>query len=478
MYIRKEIREFIEKMPKEMRKPKHWRKFVNEQSVRCNLIIKHGKEYECTNCGKIFLGQQKERRMERCPVCNNQYTVRRSNLKDYFFLYDLALIDNIDNKIIVRYFEIKRIYDYKTRRFKNKEVEYARIVPELDVELVNDRFARYMKCEKVYYTKKIESWRVFHSKYGLSQYYNAIYLDNIKEKLKGTIYEYSPIKEGIEYLGNYKINIFRILDIAKKYQSYEFLMKAGLYNLAMEYPEKFNIKGSFEKRFNIKKELYPFMKKHNISYKELCVLQMINKPNIYIIRSLLRISNSYIEDLKKTSEYVNLLQIEEYSKTQIDFFISNYLDYISNMEKLGKPLTKKILFPKDFKEAHDESIKKVKVVNDKILMEKIKERANILNENRYDNGIFFIRPAETLEDMKDEAKQQNNCVYTNYSEPYAKGETDIYFLRRVTKPEKSLVTVEVRNGNIRQKYQKGSKLVTKEQNQFLDLWEKQVLKAA
>lgn len=255
-------------------------------------------------------------------------------------------------------------------------------------------------------------------------------------------------------------------------------MKAGLYNLAMEYPEKFNIKGSFEKRFNIKRELYPFMKKHNISYKELCVLQMINKANIYIIRSLLRISNSYIEDLKKTSEYVNLLQIEEYSKTQIDFFISNYLDYISNMEKLGKPLTKKILFPKDFKEAHDESIKKVKVVNDKILMEKIKERANILNENRYDNGIFFIRPAETLEDMKDEAKQQNNCVYTNYSEPYAKGETDIYFLRRVTKPEKSLVTVEVRNGNIRQKYQKGSKLVTKEQSQFLALWEKQVLKAA
>ena len=89
--------------------------------------------------------------------------------------------------------------------------------------------------------------------------------------------------------------------------------------------------------------------------------------------------------------------------------------------------------------------------------------------------MFFIRPAKTLNDIKDEAKQQNNCVYTNYSESYAWGDTDIYFLRELKNPKKSLVTVEVRNNKIRQKYQGGNQIVTQEQKNFLNLWEKQVI---
>ena len=60
MYIRKEIREFLKKMPKEMKLPKHWKKFVNDNSKEYNLLIKHGKEYECTNCGKYFYSEQVE----------------------------------------------------------------------------------------------------------------------------------------------------------------------------------------------------------------------------------------------------------------------------------------------------------------------------------------------------------------------------------------------------------------------------------
>ena len=145
MYIRKEIREFINKMPKNMKLPKHWKKFVNENDIEYNLLIKHGKEYECTNCGKYFYSEQVEGRgcWDICPFCNNQYDVRRCNLKNYFFLYDLAIIDNIDNKLVLRYFEVLRKYEYKKRRFKDDIVEYARIIPELGIELVNNRF---FKC--------------------------------------------------------------------------------------------------------------------------------------------------------------------------------------------------------------------------------------------------------------------------------------------------------------------------------------------
>ena len=92
MYIRKEIREFLKKMPKEMKLPKHWRKFVNKYDIEYNLIIKHGKSYECTNCGKYFYTKQvpTAKEWDICPFCHNKYDIKRSNLKNYFFLYDLA----------------------------------------------------------------------------------------------------------------------------------------------------------------------------------------------------------------------------------------------------------------------------------------------------------------------------------------------------------------------------------------------------
>lgn len=476
MYIRKEIRTFLKKMPKEMKLPKHWKKFVNENSKEYNLLIKHGNEYECTHCGKYFYSEQVEGKgcWDICPFCGEQYDVRRSNLKHYFFLYDLATIDNIDNRIVLRYFEVRRNYNHNTRRFDNDIVEYARIVPELDIELVNDRFFKYMCTERVYHTKKIKKWRVFTGMYGMQQYYKAIYLDNMDEKMKGTIYQYAKIKEAIEYLKNDKVSFLEILEKAK-FPSFELLMKVGLYKLALDCPEKFNVKGNFERRFGVKKEFFRFMCKHNISYKELEVLKLTKRPNMNKIQRLIKMSNSYIEDLKKANKYVDLLRLEEYSRKQKGFSIQSYLDYIRNLEKLNIPLSKKKLLPDNFQEAHDESVKKVKIVGNKFLNKNIKKRYKELQKNEFNNNIFFIRAAKSLADLKSEANQQKNCVYTNYSEDYAYGDTDIYFLRELKKPEKSVVTVEVLNGKIRQKYQKKNTEVTPEQEKFLELWEKNVI---
>ena len=142
------------------------------------------------------------------------------------------------------------------------------------------------------------------------------------------------------------------------------------------------------------------------------------------------------------------------------------------------PLTKKKLLPVNFSEAHDISIKKVKIVENKLLDEKIKQRYEILKMNNYKDNKFFIRAAKTLNDMKDEARQQNNCVYSNYSEKYANGITDIYFLRKLKNPNKSLVTVEVLDGKIRQKYEKRNTAINKEEKEFLNLWEKNILNVA
>ena len=480
MYIRKEIRNFIEKMPKEIKTPKHWRKFVNSQNIAYNLIIRSGKEAICTNCGKHFSIKKQDGYIygykDICPFCNNKYEVRRSNLKNYSFLYDLAIVDNIDNKLILRYFEVRRTYISSIKKFKDSIVEYARIVPEFDIELVNDRFFKYLSVERVYHTRKIKKWRVYTGMYGLGQYYRRIYLDNIDEKTKGTIYEYAPLKEAVEYLKNYKVDFLKLLEKAK-YPSFELLMKMKLYKLALDNPNKFNIKGNFEKRFGVSKKYYNFMVRNNISSEELEILKMINKPNIKLIRKLYKISNESVYELEKVNKYINLIQFEEYRRSQKRFSIYSYLDYIRNLEKLEVPLTKKMLMPENFKEAHDISVSKVKLIVDdsKVLNKKINERYKELSKNIYSNDVFIIRPAKNLEDLRDEANQQNNCVYKNYSESYAFGETDIYFLRELENPKKSLVTIEVNNKRIRQKEQKNHGNLSETQTKILNYWEENII---
>ena len=477
MYIRKEIREFIKKMPKDMKMPSHWRKFVNCCSEKYDLIIKHGNEYECTNCGKVFYSDKRVKQEEFCPFCNNRYLIRNSNLKWHDWIFYLSLIDNVENRLIIRYFEVYRSYNYKRRKFENSVVEFARIVPEFNIQLVNNRYRKIYWTEVIYHTKRIEKWRVFTGDCEVAQYYKKIYLDNIADKTKGTKYQYAPIKEALEYLKDERVILSHILEMAQ-YESFELLIKAGLYKLAITCPQKFEQKGSFEKRFGISKDYYDFMKKYDISEEELEVLKLIKKKDMRLITKLLKVSNDNIKELKKVSKYTSLIKLGEYIKGKRGFSIYNYIDYLRNMEKMDVPLTKKILFPENFNEAHDESVRKVKVVENKGTDKKMKQRYMELQKNEYSNNLYMIRPAKDLKDMKDEAKQQENCVYKNYSESYAFGDTDIYFMRDINNPNKSLVTVEVSQNKIRQKYQKKNKYVTEDQDKFLKEWENEVLKVA
>ena len=230
----------------------------------------------------------------------------------------------------------------------------------------------------------------------------------MKEKIKGTKYEYAPLVEAINYLGNNKIDFLKLLEKAN-YPSFELLMKMGLYKLAIECPESFNGGGSFEKRFGVNKTYYNFMKKNNISYDELFILKIIKRDNIAIIRDILKMSDR-IYDLEYVSTYIDLIKLVEYSKNQKNFSIYSYLDYIRNLQKLDIPLTKKMLLPENFIEAHNESVKKVKVISSDVIKEKIKNRYIELEKNKYNDNIYMIRPAKSMEDMKNEAKQQDNCV--------------------------------------------------------------------
>ena len=481
-YVRKEIREFIDRMPKEMKLPRHWKKFVNKSGKKFNLLLKSRKKYFCTNCKKEFYTMKQDEDVgskAQCPFCKNTYMIKGSNIKNYRFLYDLAMIDNFENKIVIRYFEVLRTYNCKKKTFDEDVAEYARIIPEMRLYLVNNRYTKFMMTERVDHFEKIKSWRVFTGFNGLNQYYISMYLDNIEEKTKGTIYQYAPIKEVIEYIEEKNIRM-SIEDLFKKakFKNFELLVKMNLMELAIGNPEEYEREGAFEKKFGLSKKYLRFMQFHDISFEELEILKIIKTPNIEIIHDFLEWSDENIEDLKTLKDYVDVFELKDYSVNQKGFSVINYLDYINNLNRLQIPLTKKKLFPKDFKDSHDELSKKVEVITTKELMEKTKYRYKELEHNIFKDKEYFIRPAKSLEDLKDEGIQQNHCVYSSYSSQYANGKTDIYFLREVANPDKSLVTVEVKDNKIRQKYGKNNSLPNEKENKFLYNWEENVIKKA
>ena len=73
--------------------------------------------------------------------------------------------------------------------------------------------------------------------------------------------------------------------------------------------------------------------------------------------------------------------------------------------------------------------------------------ANQLNHNlEFAFGDYIVIVPTTLQQFRDEANQQNNCVYRMYLKKVIGKETNVVFIRHKDNLEKSVVTCEVRNG--------------------------------
>ena len=82
----------------------------------------------------------------------------------------------------------------------------------------------------------------------------------------------------------------------------------------------------------------------------------------------------------------------------------------------------------------------------------------------------FIYP-KNIDAIKDEAVQQNNCV-ASYIKKVIDGHCDIMFMRKKDTPDKSLVTLEVRDGcKIVQARQRYNHVCSDKQNEVINKWE-------
>ena len=339
------------------------------------------------------------------------------------------------------------------------------------VDLANNRLKRNIRgITYVAHFYNGKKWRVYGNYYYYLESCGKVYYKNLQKLLENTNLKYSLLWE----LAKKNDEIDIKYHLCNNFPSTELLIKMKLYKLAI-WSGDFMEGNSFKERFGIEKDYYEFMKKYDISKHELDVLKVYKKKDIEGLRTL---SQFDIYDLKELSEYIRLEKFVDYVKNKKEFDISMYIDYLKFLKTLKFDLKdKKYIFPKNLKEKHDEYSKLITIKKNKKINKKIKRRYIQLQRNIYSNKKYIIKPAESFISLEDESKQQNHCV-RNYAEDYAKGKCDIYFMRELKEPKKSLVTIEVKEGRIVQSRIKDNNLPNISQKRFLKKWEDEVLKAA
>ena len=194
---------------------------------------------------------------------------------------------------------------------------------------------------------------------------------------------------------------------------------------------------------------------------------------------LSRILGTYV-DQTKLELVLNTVNVSKLMKKMLDYRISteqnitlsDYADYLSGLNMLGRRLDKKALYPKDFMAAHDEVVNLAKDAKDEDLRRSfVKQQIRITGmQEPFASGEYVIRPAAEPKELREESRALCHCVRT-YVPRVAEGRCAILFIRRVEDPETPFFTLELApDGSIVQCRGDHNKAYPKEVKEFIDEW--------
>lgn len=488
-----EIDALMLKIDKKCKFPKYWDKFIKENSKMHHLIIKdkEKKKLYCSNCNRYFTDKTiKVWDYVECPHCHKLSCVYGINYHRKSFEQSVVLVQRMDKQVVIRIFEIYSYFNEGKKRIQRNCIEYARILPGIGRFMGNNVYINMFGIMRVYHNYKKISWSQYKGHKYLTDH--PTYPYNKKKLVKGTIMEYAPIEEFMARFAYCNYNYLDVLELAA-YGSFELLWNMKLYNLCF-YSKALNKNGSFYKRFKVPKSFLKFMQDNNVTYKELMLLQLFKKTdkklikdysciNINYLRFLIK--NNILDDflnsgtkinyinmslIKDISKYVSLKKLMQYKKGLNNLNI--YRDYLEMAEKLSYNYkSNKDLFPRNLIARHDKMQIKIKATEDMNTQLKAYLRYLELSKYTYSDNKYIIFPAPSIDSMKDEGKQQGNCVGYMYLNPYITGQTEIFFVRKLEDVAKSFITLEYKNGKVVQKeLPHHDRNFNDEQLEFINKW--------
>lgn len=401
---------------------------------------------------------------------NTKYQLNHTN---HYYVFDIK--DNLVYLYLIRE-EVSYDNPFYSNPFKTSnisiELDNSYLVEKDGLINLNDKTYKYYYELDSYITKHKDDESLFDL---FPQPYNSyIYTDNLND-LKDTIYRYTKIwllKDKLKE--EYGIGILELTLNPLYYLSFEYLVNYYLYSLAIYNAYEFKSGNTFESIFSVEKKYLKFMSLIDITYQELKVLRICPCND----KTLLEFFKDWIDDIEiLVDDYkINLITLKDMFDSQdlSSDYIMEYIDYIYMARDLHLDLReKKVLYPNDLLDKHDELYNQLQIIKDPLINEKISHIGNLLSINNYEDDKYIIIPAISIDDLIDESKQQHNCVRT-YADRIANGECQIYFLREKKQINKSLVTIEVRNKRVEQARIKYNELPNDELKRIINKWEKEL----
>lgn len=305
-------------------------------------------------------------------------------------------------------------------------------------------------------------------------------IGTLLDAIEGTPYQYLFAGGERNYLNHYNQYEFRdsyplyvvsYMDLYSLHPWIELLIKNGMDNLVIDHIRGKGCKGGINwaaksiksavKRFT-KQDLKDVME-HNsqqvtmgnhVNETVLSVLAFIRDkidPQMTLKQAVQVAREGYgtLESMYAKAEKLGLSgrKVLEYSLKEggLGHAMGDWLDYIRDAKKIGLDLRdKRNSMPKDLKRRHANIIKQIRYRENKELEEKLKATLAVRNKIFCWKGEkYFIRPAESMQELVAEGKTLHHCV-GGYAERHAKGVTTILLVRANEAPGRPLYTMEVR----------------------------------
>lgn len=435
----------------------------------------------CSHCGTLERIDTKQKTRPKhnetgiCQHCGSRITYKASGIVK--FIYDCKetiYMHPLGEGFVSRYFSVTKCSSQGKESYNIYEKTRAVYTGKKVKTYFNDKYS---------WSRGEEFWWDSNStavKYGKG----VMYHKNLNEVINHTPFRYSALKQLAEHEPGYMVNQNSFLSIFERSSFLEYFIKMGLYNLANNYADNY-----YSESVNAKgKNMLEILKLSKQSINRLISLD----GNIYTLK-LLQLEESTgkqfsddqitfmtqhsldIDALNQVIRYTTvgraikyLIQNKNYSK-KTNNTLHDWNDYIENCKVLKYDLKNEfILFPKHFKQAHDNVADLIIIKQNKKNDKLFAKRMLLANQDyNYETKKYTIKIPETTGEIINEGQQLHHCVGT-YVDRILKGESLILFIRLVEEPEKPFYTMEIKQGKVTQVRGKNNNNITPEVNAFVE----------
>ena len=335
----------------------------------------------------------------------------------------------------------------------------------------------------------------------------VLYQRNLSDTLKDTPWAYSQL-EAFSGIASFS-GVATFLSAYIKRPKIEHLIKMKLYRLvsgiiyggySYSALQAINFNGeNMRAILGIDRPYFPLLRELNPSIDQLHLIRQLlqadHKPSTEQIKWFIASKISNADAAKELLAHMSVHKLQRYVEQQfapedeaalkrVDYYkintlITDYHDYLCMCKELQYDVKNSfILFPRELKAAHDSVAKTLK---DKRTAEHEKAIAGSFDEwqKRYQyqsKELMMISP-HSAKEIVDEGAALHHCVRL-YVKNVAEKKSVILFVRSVDEPDKSLCTVEVKDGQVTQARGFDNEEPPAQITAFIEQWKQRVLYAS